>query len=125
MTKPSLNLVLPAQPGGDPPSTLGETGAALWGRVMAEYAIVDCGGRELLYQAASAADRCAALSARISEDGETIRTKTGLKSHPAIRDEIACRSFIVRTLVRLGLNHEALYQGVGRPGHGFGWKGDD
>jgi hypothetical protein len=124
-TKPLTLVLSPAQPGGDLPSTLGETGRALWSRVQAEYAVSDVGGRELLFQACAAADRCAALSARISEDGEVIRTKTGLKSHPSIRDEIQCRAFIVRTIAKLGLDVEPIRSGVGRPAHGFGWKGDD
>jgi hypothetical protein len=46
-----------------------------------------------------------------------IRTKTGLKAHPALRDELAARAFIVRTLERLGITIEAVKR-VGRPGYG-------
>jgi hypothetical protein len=120
-----LTLVLPTQPDGDPPSTLGETGRGLWARVMREYQITDCGGQELLHQACAAADRCAALSAQISADGEVIRTKSGLKSHPCIRDEIQCRALICRIIRSLGLDVEPVRAMSGRPGQGFGWKGDD
>ena len=41
--------------------------------------------------------------------------------NPAIKDELALRSFIVRTLQRLGLNLETV-KPVGRPG-GAGWRG--
>ena len=62
----------------------------------------------MLMQAAHTADRIAELSAAIAKDGATIRTKTGVKSNPAIRDELQGRAFIVRTLEKLGLNLEAL-----------------
>jgi hypothetical protein len=108
-----------------PPAALGETGRDLWNRVMAEYAVADCGGRELLYQACAAVDRLAAISARISEDGEVLKTKGGLKSHPSIRDEIQLRAFVVRTIAKLGLDVEPLRGGVGRPGgESSGWRGE-
>jgi hypothetical protein len=123
-TKP-LTLVLPAQPDGDPPPTLGEAGRELWNRVQGEYQIGDCGGRELLFQACSASDRLAAISARISADGEVIRTKTGLKSHPSIRDEVQLRALVCRIIRSLGLDVEPVRATSGRPSHGFGWKGQD
>ena len=78
-------------------------------------------GIELLAQACAATDRVEALAAQINEDGEVIRTKGGLRVHPAIKDELALRSFIARTLQRLGLNLETV-KPVGRPG-GAGWRG--
>ena len=60
------------------------------------------GGRELLAQACAALDRAEALREHIDRDGEVTRTKAGLKAHPALKDEIAARSFVVRTLHRLG-----------------------
>jgi hypothetical protein len=91
----------------------------LWHEVQAEYSIDDAGGIELLAQACSSLDRAEALAARIDEDGVIIRTRTGPKSHPAIRDELACRGFIVRTLHKLGLNLEQI-KPVGRPSKGIG-----
>jgi hypothetical protein len=91
----------------------------LWRSVHVEYNIDDIGGTELLTQAAQALDRAEALAACIAHDGETIRTKNGLRSHPAIRDEISCRAFVVRTLQKLGLNFEQVKQ-PWRPSGGVG-----
>ena len=60
-------------------------------------------------------DLAEALSARIAEDVEIVRTPTGIKSHPAIKDGLAARGFVVRTLQKLGLNFEPLRTGPGRP----------
>jgi hypothetical protein len=45
----------------------------LWNSVQREYGISDIGGIELLCLAAQSLDRAESLSARIAEDGETIR----------------------------------------------------
>jgi hypothetical protein len=121
--KPPLTLVSEGGPTGlQPPKPLGDAGRSLWNRVQAEFEISDCGGIELLWQACTAADRAAALAARINEDGEVIRTKTGLREHPCLRAELATRAFIVRTIQRLGINLEAV-KPMGRPPAGIGWKG--
>ena len=109
-----------------PPRKLGKHGRSLWDAVMAEYRIDDRGGMELLVQACAAADRVEALAERINSDGEVIHTRTGPKAHPALRDELAGRAFIVRTLERLGLNLETV-KPVGRPAGGLGirpWGND-
>jgi hypothetical protein len=100
---------------------------AFWRRVYAEYAIEDVGGIELLAQAAAALDLVEALSARIAKDGEVIYVKGIPKAHPALKEPLSCRSFIVRTLHRLGLNVETV-KPVGRPSGGIGitWnRGDE
>ena len=102
-----------------PPRTLGEAGQALWDAVQNEFRIEDCGGVELLMQACLAADRAEALAARIDKDGETIHTAMGLKAHPCLKDELAARSFICRTLQRLGITDEAI-RPIGRPPRSFG-----
>jgi hypothetical protein len=89
---------------------------ALWTAVTREYEIRDSAGIEFLAQACLAQDRVEALAAQISGDGEVIRTRAGPRAHPGLKDEVALRSFIVRTLERLGLNFEALRSGPGRPG---------
>ena len=66
-------------------------------------------------QCCQAVDLAEALSARIAEDGEIIRTMNGIKAHPAIKDGLAARSFVVRTLQKLGLNFEPLRTAPGRP----------
>jgi hypothetical protein len=43
-----------------------------------------------------------------------------LKAHPCLKDEIACRSFIVRTLERLGVTVEPL-KPIGHPVRSGGW----
>jgi Phage terminase, small subunit len=106
------------QPEPDPVSTpvgLGPHGAVLWAKVMAEYDVSDCGGREMLAQACTALDRAEKCRDRIDRDGECLKTKAGLKEHPLIKVELMCRSFVVRTLARLGLNFEPLRTGPGRP----------
>jgi phage terminase small subunit len=72
-------------------------------------------GVEMLTQYCQAVDLAEALSARIAEDGEIIRTMNGIKAHPAIKDGLAARGFVVRTLQKLGLNFEPLRTAPGRP----------
>ena len=120
--KPPLTIVGSTPTGIAPPRKLGEHGMALWNAVHAEYRIDDRGGIELLAQACAATDRAEALAACVERDGETIKTRTGLRIHPAVREELACRAFICRTLERLGLNVETI-KSPGRPGQFAGWTG--
>ena len=120
--KPPLTIVGSTPTGIAPPRKLGEHGMAPWNAVHAEYRIDDRGGIELLAQACAAADRAEALAACVERDGETIKTRTGLRIHPAVREELACRAFICRTLERLGLNVETI-KAPGRPGQFADWTG--
>jgi len=121
---PPLTLVNPASAAISPPRALGAHGIFLWNRVQTEYRIEDVAGIELLTQACQALDRAEALAAAIARDGEVIHTRTGVpKTHPAVKDELACRAFIVRTLERLGLNVEAIKPTIGRPPNSTGWRG--
>lgn len=123
--KPPLSIVgaSASSPFPEPPGALGEAGLSLWNRVQREYGISDSGGAELLYQICGAADRLGQLQAAIDADGPVIQTRNGPKSHPALRDEIACRAFIARGLTRLGLSLEPV-RAPGRPstGSGISWK---
>jgi hypothetical protein len=119
--KPPLRVVETTPTGIQPPRKLGRHGMALWQAVHAEYRIVDRGGIEILSQICAAADRAEALADCVARDGETIRTKAGLRVHPAMREELACRTFICRALERLGLNIETV-KSSGRPGYGIGWR---
>lgn len=92
--------------------------------MQTEYRIDDAGGIELLAQACAAADRVEALAERINVDGEVVHTRAGPKAHPALRDELAGRAFICRTLERLGLNLETI-KPIGRPPRDSGWRGFD
>jgi hypothetical protein len=112
-------LINPASPGRYPPRTLSDPGQSLWNRIMAAYQIDDEGGRELLTLACEALDRAESLRQQIKRDGEVIATRMGIKDHPALKHELANRSFISKTLLRLGLNVEPV-RGVGRPSEGFG-----
>jgi hypothetical protein len=103
-----------------PPRKLGVLGSSLWQSIMSEYLIQDPGGTELLMQACEAADRIARLAERIDADGEVIQTRNEPKVHPAVREELAGRAFICRTLERLGLNLEAI-KPMGHPS-GAVWK---
>jgi hypothetical protein len=105
---------LPA-PGHQPPDRLGEVGAQLWREVTRDYEFDDPGSFETLFQACAAADRAEELRQAIDRDGPVLRTKTGLRDHPALKHEIAARSFLVRTLGRLGLDLEPVRAGPGRP----------
>jgi len=121
--KTPLTLVDPETTGVQPPRPLGQHGTALWRRVQAEYGITDVGGIELLAQACVALDRAERLALRVADDGEVVYTKGGPRAHPAIKEELACRAFICRTLQRLGLNVEQI-KPVGRPSGGIGisWR---
>jgi hypothetical protein len=116
MTKKSALRVVPSTPANpdEAPRNLGEHGSALWLTVMAEYDLQDTGGREMLRQACAALDRAEACAEHIRQDGEVVRTKSGPKDHPALKHELANRSFVVRTLHRLGLDVEPV-RPVGRP----------
>src|SRR5262249_22287454 len=107
--KPLLALV-DSEPtiGIQPPFTLGKHGRSLWDRIQTEYDVSDSAGIELLAQAAAASDLAAKLQEEIEADGAVVRTRGAVRSHPAIRDLIAARSFVTRTLTRLGLNYEPL-----------------
>jgi hypothetical protein len=116
--KPDLKLAsITKRPRVKPPRALGEAGKSLC-RIMSSYAITDQGGIELLYQCCAAADRAESLHKRINQDGETLVVNGIVKAHPALRDELAARSFIARTITRLGLDVEGVRSGPGRPGSG-------
>src|SRR5262245_51589327 len=118
--KPTLTLVAPPLTAPAPPRELGTPGLALWNRITSGYNIDDPGSVELLVQACTMADRAEALAASIERDGAVIYSKAGPKPHPAIREELGCRSFVTRTLVRLGITLEAI-KPPGRPGSPAYW----
>ena len=119
-----MSLVKPTATGGHPPRKLGKHGLSLWREIRREYRVDDRGGVELLAQACAAIDRAEALAACVASDGPVIRSKSGVRVHPAVREELAARAFVVRTLEKLGVTTEAI-KAPGRPAGGFGWKGDE
>jgi hypothetical protein len=87
----------------------------LWNRVQSEYDVSDVGGVELLAQAAATADLAAQLSDEVEQDGAVLRSRSAIRAHPAVKDLIAARSFVVRTLIKLGINFEPVRSTVGKP----------
>ena len=124
--KPLLSVVSSRAATISPPRPLGSHGTALWDRIQAEFGIHDCGGAELLAQACQALDRAEGLAAAIARDGDVVRSRGGVfKTHPAVREELACRSFEGRTLERLGVTSESVKRPGRPPSGGVGWQPDD
>ena len=120
---PSFSVIPPRSI--EPPRPLGAHGQRLWEEIQREYAIVDTGGVEVLAQLCAALDRAEQLAEAIERDGALIpsgKDGAALKAHPAVKDELACRSFVVRSLQRLGLNVPVTpARGPGRPPKPYGW----
>jgi hypothetical protein len=112
---PRLTVIGTPLTGLEPPRALGQYGRGLWDRVQREYDVSDPAGIEFLCLAGEALDRAQALSEAIARDGMVVRTPNGVRSHPGLRDELANRAFVTRTLQRLGLNFEPLRSGPGHP----------
>ena len=88
---------------------------------MTEYAIEDGGGREILQEACTFADRAAECAAIIECDGHTVRTPQGIKDYPLLKHGLAARAFVCRCLHKLGLDIEPV-RVPGRPsGVSKGW----
>ena len=116
--KPSISVISPREIA--PSRPLGVHGERLWRAIQAEYAISDSGGCEVLMQLCASADRAEELGAAIARDGALIasgRDGAGpLKAHPAVRGELTARSFVVRSLERLGISISVTpVRGPGRP----------
>jgi hypothetical protein len=118
--KPPLTLVGPGTTAPAPPRTLGPQGLAAWNRLQSEYGIRDSGGIEILCLICETTDRIQSLSEGIAADGPVIRTRTGIRSHPSIRDELQARALVARLLSKLGINVEPV-KSPGRPPTPFGW----
>jgi hypothetical protein len=86
----------------------------LWRAITAEYGVEDAGGVEMLAQACAALDMAEICAGHIAKDGAVLRSKAGVREHPLCKVELANRSFVVRTLQRLGLDVEAI-KPLGRP----------
>jgi len=91
---------------------------SLWKGILAEFDVRDRAGLELLAQAAACLDRAESLAAEIAVDGAVVRTRTGVRSHPSIKDELGARTACVRILQKLGVTEEPLRPGPGRPPKG-------
>jgi len=115
-------LVTGEQPAVKPPRKLGRPGANLWRTILSEYQIDDSAGLEMLALACEQLDRAQECKEQIDRDGLLIRTRHGPKDHPLLRTELSARSFVTRTLMRLGLTE---IKPVGRPPSPHGWLPDD
>ena len=91
-------------------------GATLWARIAEEYDISDSGGQTLLAMVCEAMDRVQSLRQQIDAEGEFVTDAKGnRRDNPLLRHELAGRSFIAKTLAKMGLNLETPVRGVGRP----------
>jgi hypothetical protein len=78
------------------------------------FDVSDVCGVELLAQACTALPEAEALREEIKRDGPALRGRRGMiKDHPALKQELANRAFVVRTLTKLGLNFEPLQSAPG------------
>src|SRR4051794_37822110 len=84
----------PDQAAATPPRPLGPAGRHLWDRITGAYDVWDEGGRAILWECCAAADRAEQLAERINKDGPILEGRNGPREHPALRQELACRSFI-------------------------------
>jgi hypothetical protein len=116
-TAPALTVVgdAPVKTALSPPKSLGAIGCSLWSDIVAMYEFSDRASYETLALACGAADRADACRAQIDADGELIKVGTGWREHPLLKFELQNRSFVVRTLARLGLDLEPIRSGPGRP----------
>ena len=122
--KPPFSVISPQEI--TPPLPLGTHGLRLWQEVQQEYRIQDSGGLAVLMQLCAALDRAEELGAAIDRDGVLVASgKDGagpLRAHPAVREELAARSFVVRSLERLGISISVEPpRGPGRPPKPYGW----
>lgn len=113
--KPPLTLVGPDTTTNQPPRTLGKHGRSLWDRIQFEYDVSDAAGIEMLAQACSGLDLAEQLHAEVERDGAVVRVRGAVRTHPAVKDLIGARAFVVRTLIKLGLNFEPVRSSAGRP----------
>ena len=106
------------------PTVLDGAGRSLWDRTLAAYDIQDMARRELLAQACAMLDRAEALAEEIANDGAVLHGRGDPpKAHPALKEELAARAFVVRTLRGLGLDPPEPKR-IGRPGGRLaGWTG--
>jgi Phage terminase, small subunit len=116
-TSPKLT-VIPAPSVEQPPRSpikLGQVGQSLWDDIVSSYEFSDRASYETLAQACSAADRAERCREAIDADGEVVKVRGGgMRDHPLLKHEITARSFVCRTLARLGLDLEPV-RGMGRP----------
>jgi hypothetical protein len=116
MKKPVLTVIRSDGKPASTPPILGKSGAKLWQSIQSEYRIDDAGGRAILLQICLTLDRADECAEALDGDGVMIRTKSGgLRDHPLLKLELASRSFVVKSLHKLGLDIEPSRATTGRP----------
>jgi hypothetical protein len=120
-SKAKLALI-PSQPeanGPPPPAGLDETGIALWREVTGTWEWQDPVPYRVLHEACLALQRAERCRRLIDEQGEMVKSRTGPKAHPLLRDEAQARALGCRLLARLGTDLEPV-KDIGRPPGGIG-----
>ncbi|MBD8527922.1 P27 family phage terminase small subunit [Pseudomarimonas arenosa] len=103
----------------NPPGHLADAGRKLWRDVVAEYAVADAAGLQLLARAAECLDRIRAAQAAIAKHGEVVTDRYGApKLNPACNLEKDARNGFLAAIKALNLDIEPLRDRPGRPG---GW----
>jgi hypothetical protein len=105
----------------EPPRPLDVAGRDLWTRVQRAYGIRDITGVETLQLICEGVDLIARAQQQIKTDGPTIKTRAGIKPHPASKLLLSMMGFVVRNLRALNLDVEPLHPSVGRPPNKTGW----
>lgn len=96
----TLRVEIPA-----PPEGLSEARSAFWASLHEQFNFADW-HREVLRAALQSFDRADEAKARLDEEGLTVRTATGSKSHPCVAIERDMRALGARLLDSLGLDAE-------------------
>ncbi|MBR0730374.1 hypothetical protein JQ595_16605 [Bradyrhizobium japonicum] len=124
---PTLTIVDPAMSSNPlaPPASLGEAGTELWRRIHRDYHVEDASGLETLTQICAAADTLAKLDAEIERDGMIIRSKSGMRENPLLKIQLATRSFVTRSLARMGFDVIQPRTEIGRPSGGGDYRGEN
>lgn len=90
----------------EPPSGLGERGAAFWSDVMAVYEL-GMDEVQILTEVCRALDLCNEMQAAIERDGVTVKGSEGQpRVHPAVSQLNSTRTLVGRLLAQLGLPDE-------------------
>jgi hypothetical protein len=76
--------------------------------------------RAVLEQVCGAADRIETIKQAIAADGPVIRSRAGVRAHPALQAELQNRALVIRGLEKLGLNLEPI-KPHGHPTKPTGW----
>ena len=97
-----------------PPRPLGRHGTTLWKEITSSYVITDPPGVECLLQCCKMLDRAEDIAEAIEAEGVMTTSPRGGRIHSGVKEELMCRSFVVKNLEKLGLLSEPLHAQPGR-----------